>query len=327
MTLNATLKKAGIALSKALPCDNTIPAHIMVLTGEQLLKLFPLEKVSKLGVQRNDAARLGTKKASHIFELNSRPDTQSEFRAVWYHGVLMILDGNHRIRAWHLDPHLVMANVTLKIYEPETEEQVEALYKSIDSRKNVKNSQDELWSVFNYAGLAAGLRSQRMQVGTNLATVMKRFLPGTDIATRGAAAKRKTRALLLADSMFTYLPTKSRQLKVGDVVGGGEILAILELAHSYVEKRQEVEFLYFSRVMHDEFRAYVNYALDGSRTGKAPALAEVFEAYGDEANRRGYKRTGEAVVVARAALLKPMLEKFMTDYIKMAKRFGISAYA
>lgn len=307
MTLKSILKKAGVDLSKALPCHNTIKSHILVLSGQQLLKLFALKTVGSLEVQRNDEARLKTRKASHIFA-NTRPDTQSEFRAVWHKGVLKILDGNHRIRGWHAQAHLVMESVSLRIYETTTDEQVESLYASIDSRKCAKNSQDDLWSIFNYAGFSESLVSEEMQTGKNLATVMKRFIPGVGIAGRGDVARRKKDVLLVADQLFNIMPVSNIR-KVSDVFGGGELLAVLELAQSFVDAGDPGEFARFGLFMVGDLREYIQYRVDGER-GSKPALADAFAEYEEQARIKGHKRTGERVVVARAALLKPLLQAY-----------------
>lgn len=322
MTLKSILKKAGVDFTKALPCHNTIKSHILVLSGQQLLKLFALKTVGSLEVQRNDEARLKTRKASHIFA-GTRPDTQSEFRAVWHKGVLKILDGNHRIRGWHAQPHLVMESVCLRIYETTTDEQVESLYASIDSRKCAKNSQDDLWSIFNFAGFSESLVSEEMQTGKNLATVMKRFLPGVGIAHRGEIARRKQGALLLADQLFNHMPVSNIR-KVSDVFGGGELLAVLELAHSFAEDQDE--FVRFGLFMVGDVRQYIQYRVDGER-GNKPAVADAFAEYEEQARIKGHKRTGERVVVARAAILKPLLQAYFesTRRTKSTRRMKAAA--
>lgn len=324
MTLKSILKKAGIDFSKALPCHNTIKSHILVLSGQQLLKLFALKTVGSLEVQRNDEARLKTRKASHIFD-SARPDTQSEFRAVWHKGVLKILDGNHRIRGWHAHAHLVMESVCLRIYETTTDDQVERLYASIDSRKCAKNSQDDLWSIFNYAGFAESLVSEEMHTGKNLATVMKRFLPGVGIAARGDIARRKKGALLFADQLFNHMPVSNIR-KVSDVFGGGELLALLELAQSFVDAGDGDEFVRFGIFMVQDIRDYIQYRVDGER-GDKRALADVFAEYEEQARIKGHKRTGERVVVARAAILKPLLQAYFesTRRAKSSRRMKAAA--
>jgi hypothetical protein len=324
MTLKSILKKAGVDFTKALPCHNTIKSHILVLSGQQLLKLFALKTVGSLEVQRNDEARLKTRKASHIFA-GTRPDTQSEFRAVWHKGVLKILDGNHRIRGWHAHAHLVMESVSLRIYETTTDEQVESLYASIDSRKCAKNSQDELWSIFNYAGFSESLVSEEMQTGKGLATVMKRFLPGTGIAQRGEIARGKKDALLLADELFSHMPVSNIR-KVSDVFGGGELLAVLELAQSFVDAGDPVEGRHFSVFILDTLGRYIQYRVDGER-GSKPAVADAFAEYEEQARIKGHKRTGERVVVARAAILKPLLQAYFesTRHAKSTRRMKAAA--
>ncbi|KVP96945.1 hypothetical protein WJ97_14080 [Burkholderia ubonensis] len=327
MTLKSVLRSAGLSLTAALSCNNIIKAHILVMTGEQLLALFPEGSAGSLELQRNDAARLKTRKASHIMQLQNRPDTQSEFRAVWFDGELKILDGNHRIRAWHEQVHLRMANVSLKIYEPNTVEQVEALYASIDSRKNAKGSQDELWSIFNFAEITDMLTSEEMTTGKNLATVMKHFLPGKGIAARGLVARRKQRALRLADSLFNIIknvPKTGVDRKLSEVFGGGELLAILELYQSYVDKDIEKGIYHLEQVVVHELKPYIEYALDGSRGMSAPEVTSVFEEYEENARLAGHKRTGEKVVVARAAILKPMLEAFVASRMKPARRARVA---
>ena len=281
MTLNANLRAAGISLSKALPHDNNIRSHILVIPVKNLLKLFPVEKVGRLGHQRNDKARICTSKASHIFEIKNRPDTQGEFRAVWFEGVLNILDGNHRIRAWHEHEHLRMQSVMLKIYEPNTIEQLEALYNSIDSRKNAKGSQDDLWSIFNVAGFSEMLESEEMKVGKKLATVMKHFLPGRGISERGAVAKQKKRALLLADHIFMALknlPYSGVNRRISEVFGSAELLAVLMLAQTYADSKQTAALAKLGQVMLAELPLHISYVLDGSRGRNRQKLGRVFEA-------------------------------------------------
>jgi len=330
MTLKSILRSAGLSLADALSCDNTIKAHILVMPVDNLLKLFPKDVAGSLEVQRNDAARLKTRKSSHIFDTQNRPDTQSEFRAVWFEGELKILDGNHRIRAWHEQVHLRMATVSLKIYEPITVEQVEALYSSIDSRKNAKSSQDELWSIFNYADITSELKSEEMQTGKNLATVMKHFLPGRGIAARGQVAQHKQRALYLADGLFNAiknLPKAGVTCKLSEIFGGGELLAILELAQSYVDSgpAYEKHLGHLANLLAHDLPQYIAYTLDGSRSLSAPPLSTVFEEYEEAARLKGHKRTGEKVVVARAAILKPLLEDYVTSLVKSRRRRSSAA--
>lgn len=328
MTLNAILRAAGISLSKALPHNNTIKSHILVIPVKNLLKLFPKEKVGQLGHQRNDKARITTSKASHIFELKNRPDTQGEFRAVWFSGVLNILDGNHRIRAWLDHEHLRMSSVMLKIYEPDTVQQLEALYSSIDSRKNAKGSQDDLWSIFNVAGFSENLDSEEMKVGKKLATVMKHFLPGRGISERGAVAKKKKRALMLADDIFMALknlPYTGVNRRISEVFGSAELLAVLMLAQSYVDTKQTAALAKLGQVMLTELPQHITYVLDGSRGRQRQTLGRVYEAYEEVARVQGHKRTGEKVVVARAAILRPKLEAYVATLVKKEQRMSAAA--
>jgi hypothetical protein len=313
MTLKSILRSAGLSLATALKCDNTLRSHIMVLSGQQLLRLFPANSVGKLPQQRNDAARLESSKGSHVLTLENRPDTQSEFHAVFFEGRLWILNGNHRIRAWWLHAHLIMESVCLRIYEPKTVEQMEALYNSIDSRRAAKGSQDDLWSIFNFAGFSEKLESTEMTTGKNLATVMKRFLPGTGIVARGQVALAKQEVLLCVDNLFLNLDklAKNGPRKLSEAFGGGELLAIMELMQSYLDKGDKVAVYHIKQIVQAELLVYLNYAMGLARS--CTALADVFAEYEQEAFLKGHKRTGEKVVVARAAILKPLLDAYVTS--------------
>ncbi|HDR9103614.1 TPA: hypothetical protein QDB04_000334 [Burkholderia vietnamiensis] len=324
MTLTALFKKAGISTVASLSYANTIQTTVMVLTGEQLLKLFPLEEIGTLPEQRNDEERVKTKKASHITELNGRPDSQAEFHAVWFKGRLQLVNGNHRVRVWHTNRHLLMAFVQLTIYEPQTEAQREALYNSFDNRKAVKGSQDDLWSVFNYAGIAKAMTSTQMKTGRNLATVMKHFLPGTSISTRAKAAKRKADVLDLADKLLAKLPTDR---KASEIFGAAEMLAFLEVSQGYKDAGNTAAMMVIVDDVLPVIPQYVSFVLDGSRHPSKPALADAFLQYEEVARLQGHKRTGEKVVLARAAILKPLLESYVTSCVKAKKRTARRAAA
>jgi hypothetical protein len=317
MTLTAMLKKAGISTVASLSYANTIQTTVMVLTGEQLLNLFPLKVVGKLPEQRNDEERVKTKKASHITELNGRPDSQAEFAAVWFKGKLLLVNGNHRLRVWHANRHLLMAFVQLTIYEPQTEAQREALYNSYDNRKAAKGSQDDLWSVFNYAGIAGSMVSSQMKTGRNLATVMKHFLPGTSISARAEAAKRKADVLDLADKLLEKLPTDR---KVSEIFGAAEMLAFLEVSQGYLDAKNTAAMMVIVDNVLPAIPQYVSFVLDGSRHPSKPALADAFLQYEEVARLQGHKRTGEKVVIARAAILKPILDSYVTSCMTPKKR-------
>lgn len=222
--------------------------HTIALDGKQLLKCFRfiLDNTSKSvsTVQRNTQVRYedGVPHVSGPVEL--RPLPQTIFQATWRRDInkLELQDGNTRVldALRNIDKQFFQ-EVTLEVYEVDSQAEAKRIYDCFDSRESVKQGKHDVQSLFRAAGVLEHLTSLRMRRSDCMVTPLKLL-----------TKKNSFKAMYPAD-VASYLPTlqytdtmladlegvdfnvPAREVKT--VFGGGELAGIMLFhAENYRDK-------------------------------------------------------------------------------------------
>ncbi|GBG14438.1 NADH:ubiquinone oxidoreductase subunit L [Novimethylophilus kurashikiensis] len=324
--VRASLKNALVVVMNGTRCTTTS------LTGQQLLDIFydKNQLATIFRMQRNHKARNQGGRTTHVKTLKNRPATQGNFAAIWFEGRLVLIDGYHRLDYWFYEPTAMFDNVKLDIYEPQSLEEALNLYNSFNSRQGVKGSGDNFWSIFRCAGFSDKLRSAQMLEGKNIASVLNRFIGRVgktgDIYTLSNKARTKQEAILLADQLLNMLPSKGRNgTKPSAIVGNPEVLAIMRVAHKYVDEFEEAKATRFESLVLKDLVTLVR-----AEMGEPDAIADsnlkaFWQSYTEAATEQGIPRTGEKAIDLRAELLQPMLETYVDKLCKGKKKHSLKA--
>lgn len=288
--------------------------HSVALTGPQLLSLFPFIKdnlsPNVSSNQRNTEVRHEIGVPHITGPVQERPLPQTEFHATWRRdtGELKLENGNTRVMdALKNVGHQFWEEVTLEVYEVDSEKEAATIYKCFDSRDAVKQGKHDVQSLFRNAGLLPFLTSKRMRHATSLVTPLRSLTkkPFTKTTATEIAAHKSTLVaidafLLGLEGVESKVPAK----EVSAVFGGGELAGLMQF---YSESHLDTARAPYLTDIMGHVLSTMEYRIMGSR--KTSPFDSYYENYVTATEQLG--RSGSKVVPDRAKVFKLMLEDYL----------------
>jgi hypothetical protein len=216
--------------------------HTIALEGRQLLKCFSfiVDNTSKdvSAVQRNTLMRYEDGVPHVSGPVENRPLPQTIFQATWNRATnkLALQDGNTRVMdaLKNIDKEFFQ-EVTLEVYEVDSQEEAKAIYDCFDSRASVKQGKHDVQSLFRAADVLEHLKSLRMRRSDSMVTPLKlltkkntfKALSPSDVGSYLSTLQYTDSVLLQLEGVDHNVPAR----EVTAVFGGGELAGIM-LFHS-----------------------------------------------------------------------------------------------